>query len=297
MRKSFDRELTELNEEVRLMGSMVDYSMQQTQEALANHDFHLASIIRKADIGINSAEKRVEQLCVRLLALQQPVASDLRYITSCIRLVADLERIGDQCADICEIMTTYPESFKALATPQQLLDMFTDARTMLRKAISSFLEENVEEARYVVEMDDRVDLGFSDTVRHMCQVILDKNELVTQATDYMFMAKYIERMADHATNIAEWAIYAETANLPNVFNSSKDEEAIREFLQRAEAYGKASHDEQIEMLEQQHSQKTEYDHDDLNDPMMPGIGRRVLSGVDKDNERIFPNDEDEKKKD
>lgn len=287
MRRSFDRELAELSEEVRLMGSMVDYSMQQTQVALAEHDFYLASIIRKADIGINAAEKRIEQLCIRLLALQQPIASDLRHITSSIRMVADLERIGDQCADICEILCTYPESFEHLKTPHRLITMLTDARKMLRDAMKAFLEFDVEAAESVRTADDKVDLGFSETVREMCQVILDHNVLVTQATDYMFMAKYIERMADHATNIAEWAIYAATAELPHTVDESKDREAIRAFLDRAEAYGRAGGDYDLVKLEEKDSFRKEEEAvgEVSHDPMMPGIGRRVLGGIDPEDKR------------
>lgn len=209
MRYEYVRELRELNVELSEMGTMVDRTMQDTLSALRMQDRVLAKRIYRNDAKINAQESKIEHMCFNLIALQSPMASDLRAITATLKAVTDLERTGDQCADICEIMLTY-NGGPAMETPQIIYRMMEKARAMFADALDSFMRKDVELAREVCERDDEVDALFSQAVLEMSRILQQSQNLVSQATDYMFIAKYIERMADHATNIAEWAIYVVT---------------------------------------------------------------------------------------
>lgn len=209
MRSVFDRELRDLLNDIGSMGTRVDRIMGDTIKALKDHDFVLAKEIFENDHYINAMENKVERNCFTLIALQQPIATDLRRITASLKVVTDIERVADQCADICEIMMTYPD-FHAMKTPPLLIKMFDKAREMFVSAIDSFMQMDVELARDVAAMDDQVDDMFSRAILDFTQQLQSNTNLTTQATDYMFIAKYIERIGDHATNIAEWAAYQAT---------------------------------------------------------------------------------------
>lgn len=209
MRTEFNKELRELHIGLSEMGTMVDRVMMDTLTVLRTHDTTLAREIYRGDVKINSKESRIEQMCFSLIALQQPLASDLRSITATLKVVTDLERIGDQCADICEILLTYGQS-SMMPTPQVIFRMMEKARAMFADAVDSYLRRDVDLAKDVAERDDEVDELFSKAVLEMSALLQEQSNMISQATDHMFMAKYIERMADHATNVAEWAIYLVT---------------------------------------------------------------------------------------
>lgn len=217
MRSQFTRELRELSVELSEMGAMVDRVMLDTLSALRNQDLMLARRIYRNDYKINAQESKIEQMCFNLIALQQPMASDLRAITAALKAVTDLERTGDQCADICEILLTNPGSRK-MPVPQIISRMMEKARDMFAGALDSFLRRDADLARDVCERDDEVDELFSRAILELSQVLQDDRNMVSQATDYMFIAKYVERMADHATNIAEWAIYTVTGSYKDLNN-------------------------------------------------------------------------------
>lgn len=209
MRMEYTRELRELHIALSEMGTMVDRVMLDTLTVLRTHDTTLARDVYRGDSKINAKESRLEQMCFSLIALQQPMASDLRAITATLKVITDLERIGDQCADICEILLTYGQS-DMMQTPQVIFRMMEKARAMFGDALDSYMRKDIELARDVAERDDEVDALFSKSVLEMSQLLQEHQNMVSQATDHMFMSKYIERMADHATNIAEWAIYLVT---------------------------------------------------------------------------------------
>ena len=221
-RKAFDQELRNLQSRIGSMGVQVDEVIGDTIKALKNHDLELARYVFQHDNAINASQNNIEQMCFNLIALQQPIAADLRLITSILKMVTDVERIGDQCADICEIMATYPD-FTNMKTPPDIINMFMIAREMFNGAIDSFMRRDLEEAERVIKRDDEVDNYFSRVVLDMSRVLSNDHTLVSQATDYMFIAKYIERIADHAVNIAEWTIYAATGEQGKPFAQHPDE--------------------------------------------------------------------------
>ncbi|NJP40335.1 phosphate signaling complex protein PhoU [Oscillospiraceae bacterium HV4-5-C5C] len=210
-RQAFDKELESLFSSIGALGAKVEQIMDDTIRALRIHDVDLARRIFTQDPDINAAQNNIEQFCVNLIALQQPIASDLRGITATLKMLTDIERIADQCADICEIMSTYPE-FVNMPTPAPVLRMFEVAREMFSAAIDSFMRRDAALANQVRHRDDEVDTQFSNVILEMSQLLQEDRTQVSQATDYMFVAKYIERMGDHATNIAEWTLYAITGN-------------------------------------------------------------------------------------
>lgn len=214
-RNVFDEELTRLNSDMAEMGRRIDAIMQGTLNTLKNMDIPMAKSIFPQDMEINTMEKSIERSCMNLLALQQPLARDLRVITATLKAITDMERISDQCADICEILSTVAGMSRLKASPR-LIQMFEKAREMVAGAVDAYIRRDKEAAAAVCATDDEVDAMFSAAVLELCGQITRDNAAVPEHVDFMFIAKYIERMADHATNIAEWAIFIVTGVHPNL---------------------------------------------------------------------------------
>lgn len=216
-REAFDRELEYLFKNIGILGTQVEKIMEDTIRALKTRDLVLAKEIYENDPQINASQNSIEQFCVNLIALQQPIAGDLRGITATLKMLTDIERTADQCADICEIMATYPE-FIQTDTPAGILQMFEIAKEMFSGSIDAFIRKDIELAAAIVDRDDEVDNLFSRMILELSNIMQENQNLVSQATDYMFVAKYIERMGDHSVNIAEWTIYASTGEHKNMTN-------------------------------------------------------------------------------
>ena len=152
---------------------------------------------------------------MNLIALQQPIARDLRTIAACLKILTDIEREGDQCADICEILLVGELNNNSLAT-NHVVQMLEAARNMFRKAMDVFISRDVEAARAVCDSDDEVDAMFSRIILEVCNIISENPQNVMREVDLLFITKYIERIGDHATNIAEWVIYMETGVHPDM---------------------------------------------------------------------------------
>ena len=196
-RNIFDQELERLNADLAEMGRRVDNLMQGTISCLKSMDVQTAGAFFSRDADINAREKSIEQSCMNLIALQQPLARDLRTITATLKIITDMERIADQCTDICEILSTV-SGLAAMVPSPRMIQMFDRAREMFCGA------------------DDEVDAMFSKTILELCGQISRESAAVPENVDFMFIAKYIERIADHATNIAEWAVFVETGVHPNL---------------------------------------------------------------------------------
>ena len=212
MRNRFDRQLLELNNELIEMGSLIEKAIEMAIAALVKQDVERAGDAIKFDEEINHQEKEIESLCMKLLLQQQPVARDLRLISAALKMITDMERIGDHAADISEMTilmagSTYEKSEIDIELVKEMAKETTD---MVIKSVDAFVNKDLELARLVIKQDDVVDELF-DHFKH--QLILKINENVKngeQATDMLLVAKYFERIGDHATNIAEWVIYSIT---------------------------------------------------------------------------------------
>jgi phosphate transport system protein len=214
-RKLFDRELTDLISQMTDMGNMVDERIEGTITALRTMDIAKATEVANSDNEIDQTEHRIEKLCMNLIAMQQPIASDLRVIASCLKILTDIEREADQCADICEILTAAELNTNSLAVTHAV-QMLEASHEMFRSAMNVFLSRDVEAAREVCRRDDYVDGMFSKIILEVCGIITQNPQNVMREVDLLFISKYIERMGDHATNIAEWVIYMETGNHPDL---------------------------------------------------------------------------------
>ena len=213
MRNRFDRELVRLNNELIEMGSMIEKSIETAVKAMVNQDVELANRVIESDDEIDQQERQIEDLCLKLLLQQQPVAKDLRLISSALKMVTDMERIGDHATDISEITIALADKsyIKKLEHIQQ---MAKETMIMLVKSIEAFVNKDIEESDSVIERDDVVDDLFSKVKTELVQMIHENVDVGEQATDLLMVAKYLERIGDHATNISEWVIFSITGTHP-----------------------------------------------------------------------------------
>lgn len=214
-RKIFDREIANLISQMTDMGNTIDQRIEETIAALRTMDLKKAADVANSDNEIDQMEHNIEKLCMNLIALQQPLASDLRVIAACLKILTDMEREADQCADICEILTIGELNTNSLAIAH-VVQMMEAAREMFRNAMDVFLSRDLEAAREVCLSDDNVDSMFAKIILEVCGIITENPSNVMREVDLLFISKYVERMGDHATNIAEWVIYMETGVHPDL---------------------------------------------------------------------------------
>jgi phosphate transport system protein len=208
-RHHFDKELEELHHELIRMGSMVEESIENAIYALKKQDIELAKKVLDNDDAIDAQEKKIERICLMLIARQQPLAKDLRVISTALKIITDMERIADHSSDICEI--TLRMANERYVKP--LIDiplMAEKAKQMVNKAIDAYVKRDVELAKEVCASDDAVDELFSKITFEVTSIMRNNSEAVEQCVDFILIAKYLERMADHATNIGEWVIFSVT---------------------------------------------------------------------------------------
>ena len=207
MRSKFDEQLQELNNEMIEMGRMIVQSIAMAIEGLTNKDEKLAKQIMEGDTEIDRAQKRIESICFQLLIRQQPVARDLRVVTAAMKMVTDMERIGDHAADISE-MTILMGRGSRIGDFSHISRMSSETMRMLNHSIEAYVEKDREKAREVILQDDIVDELFDQVKRDIIGLIRRNPGDGEEATDLLMVAKYFERIGDHATNIAEWVIYS-----------------------------------------------------------------------------------------
>lgn len=210
MRNEFSRQLNLLSREMTEMGNMCKAAIEQAMEALFSGDMDAAKNVILGEEQIDQKEKDIESLCMKLLLRQQPVASDLRTISAALKMISDMERIGDQSEDIAEIV----EYMEADAIPQEenLKSMAQRTVDMVIHSIEAFVVCDESMASEVIEADDEVDDYFLKVKEDLIIMIADSPEEGGLYIDLMMIAKYLERIADHATNIAEWVVYGITGS-------------------------------------------------------------------------------------
>ena len=209
MRNRFDQQLELLNEQLIHMGELCEVAIGKATTALKEGSMEQAEEVRIADEEIDQAETDIERLCLRLLLQQQPVARDLRQISAALKMITDMERVGDQASDIAEIIITEKKS-EAQDIPM-IIKMSEAAAKMVRDSVNAYVEKDLELSRAVIEYDDVVDEMFEENKKQLIDYI-SKNggEGGREAIDLIMVAKYLERIADHATNIAEWVEFSIT---------------------------------------------------------------------------------------
>ena len=206
MRNKFDAMLNQLNTEVMVMGEMIQSAIQSAVTAFLAQDAETAKIIMDGDEEADSQQKRIENLCFQLLIQQQPVARDLRMITAAMKMVTDMERIGDQAADISEltiIMSDCPYNLKQ----DTIRKMAGETILMLMHALEAYVEKDMDKAKEVIDHDNIVDQLFLAVKAELIDVMKNFPEYEEHAADLLMVNKYLERIGDHACNIAEWVIF------------------------------------------------------------------------------------------
>ena len=216
MRNRFDEQLSLLNHELLEMGALVESAIRSATTALVNQDVEAALASIAADKDVDQAERDIESLCLKLLLQQQPVARDLRLISSALKMITDMERIGDQASDISEIVI-YLSSEPYIKQLEHLPLMAERAIRMVTAALDAYVRKDVKLALEVMEMDDEIDSLFTTVKDELITLIRGDAAAGSQAIDLLMIAKYYERIGDHAQNIAEWVEYALTGRHKGVF--------------------------------------------------------------------------------
>ncbi|MCL2254428.1 MAG: phosphate signaling complex protein PhoU [Lachnospiraceae bacterium] len=208
MRKQFDKQLAELNGKLVEMGQIVEEAIANANKALIERDTLLAKQIINSDDEIDNMEKEIESLCLKLIVKQQPVASDLRLVSAVLKILTDVERIGDHASDISEIITMIDgEYIKKL---EDIPKMAVLTQKMVNLSIDAFVKKDAELAKKVIASDDEVDDLFVAVKDELITIINGNPKNGDQAIDLIMIAKYFERIGDHAVNIAEWVIFSLT---------------------------------------------------------------------------------------
>lgn len=210
MRSKFDEQLGKLNREMITMGALCESAIANSAKALVDGDIHMAEQVPELAARIDDKEREIEAMCLKLLLQQQPVATDLRVISSALKMITDMERIGKQSADIAEIVTL--KNIKDTDDTGDIHDMAVAVINMVTDSIDAFVKKDADTARKVIDCDDQVD-RFFDNIKKMLIVHFGTPECDSEyAIDLLMVAKYLERIGDHAVNIANWVLFSITGN-------------------------------------------------------------------------------------
>ena len=207
MRNKFDMQLELLNEQLTRMGELCELAINRVTKALVEGNLEQAKKVMAADEEIDQMEKDIERLCLKLLLQQQPVARDLRQISAALKMITDMERIGDQTADIAEIIIS--AGMSEAGDVKKIEEMSAGVARMVNDSVTAYVERDLELARKVMEADDNIDRLFDDIRGSIINLIAEGNR-GEQGVDLIMIAKYLERIGDHATTLAEWVEFSIT---------------------------------------------------------------------------------------
>lgn len=208
-RKTFEEELTDLHDTLTKMCSIVEGMIGNAVTALKTLDRKLGAAVSEADREVDDLEIAIEKKCMRILLKQQPVAKDLMMVTTALKVITDVERIGDQAADIGEIVRSYPD-LKLFKEPEYIARMGDLAVAMIHQSVEAFLNESVGGADMVIHADDEMDSLFNQTKQDLIDSMVKDSTLADQAIELLMVAKYLEKIGDYAVNVSEWAKYLVT---------------------------------------------------------------------------------------
>lgn len=208
MRNRFDEQLTQLNRELIEMGALCEDAISLASESLLKNDRDLAVKVGPLDSEIDRKERTIESLCLKLLLQQQPVARDLRQISAALKMITDMQRIGDQAEDIAEIIRS--NDVRPAGNSELLHDMADATIKMVTESVDAFVKKDIAIAKKVIDDDDIVDNYFDQMKQKLITGIAKDPANGEYAIDIMIIAKYFERIGDHAVNIAEWVIFSVT---------------------------------------------------------------------------------------
>lgn len=240
MRSRLDRQLDEMKQNLIEMGSCCENCIGQValtlQDIAATESTELSeknrqmiNKIYESDAEIDKLERLIESECLRLLLEQQPVARDLRYISSALKMISDLERIGDQCSDIADIAEyLYGKDQDGMESAIRIQDMASATMRMVTRAVESFIQKDLTLAKSVQESDDVVDNMFDEIKKEIVELIAKYPDRGEMMLDFLMVAKYFERIGDHATNVAEWVEFSITSERPVMTKYTFDQKTMEE---------------------------------------------------------------------
>lgn len=214
-RSLFEKQLSQLHADVEEMGLTVEKTYDKLFEALGNKYKEEVAAVLKSDRIINDMQRRIEASCLSLITKQQPVAKDLRLVTAALKVVTDIERIGDHCSDIAELLlrlelkelSVYSEHMKA---------MIEETKKLEHAAVDAFVNRDIDAAKKVIAGDDVVDELFAKVVKDLIEYLKKGTMNADECIDVLMIAKYLEKIGDHAVNIGEWEIFQETGVIDEV---------------------------------------------------------------------------------
>ena len=209
MRSNFDKQLDTLNAQLTEMSNLVENAIECTTQGLVFADRKKAEMAVEYDAEVDAMEKDIEKLCVKLLLLQQPIAKDLRQVSAALKMITDMERIGDQARDISELFLC--AEYTVTINPDGVISqMATATMKMVHDVVESFVKKDIAAAERVIAFDDVIDNLYDKAKRELISRIKQEKEDVNFLVDLLSIAKYFERIGDHTTNIAEWVIFSIT---------------------------------------------------------------------------------------
>lgn len=212
LRSQFDAELNNMHVDLDRMCHLVIQAIENCVTAFKNQDFDLAKEIIENDKAINNVERAIESKCLALILKQQPVASDLRDVSTALKVVTDLERIGDQSADIAELILEIDEQNSFLMV-EHIPAMANIAIKMVTKALNAFHEHDVVKAKEVKKTDQEMDRLFDNVKNELIKIVKEDKDNVDLSIHFLMIAKYFERIGDHVVNICEWIEFSQTGRL------------------------------------------------------------------------------------
>ena len=219
-RANFENELKALHIEIINMGSYVETAIDDSVKSFKNNDFELCKTIIENDKTVDEMEKTIESKCLWLIAREQPIASDLRKITTALKIITDMERIGDHAVDIAELTMRLKSARRGtdkntFSDSSHIHQMAAAAIEMVRNAVTSYVNYDLPLAHKTEEKDDQVDEYFNLIKQELVQIFKNQSQNMDSAIDFLLIAKYLERIADHAVNICEWVQFSQTGKHKN----------------------------------------------------------------------------------
>ena len=214
-RMNFTNDMRELKHELAEMGGMAEEAIEKVIRALKNKNPDLATSVIHGDRALNDMERTIESRCLELMLKQQPVAKDLRSVSTALKVVTDMERIGDHAADIAELALR-SNNIEELSNNQDILQMAKEAQEMVRDAVEAFILLDLERAKEIMKRDDVIDQLFDKAKTDVIEFAKNDRSKVDLAIDIMMITKYLERIGDHAVNICEWTEFQATGSVKHV---------------------------------------------------------------------------------
>lgn len=212
MRKKFDQELEAVKENLAKMGLLCEQGIEMAIEYIEKPDQKLETSISETEQEIDDMERQIESQCLKLFMREQPVASDLRAVSAAMRMISDLERIGDHAEDIAEVAKYLNEDGSPAGSMNELREMSRAASAMVRNAVEAYAKKDLDLANQVAASDDVVDSYFEKIKRDIATQISENVESAQHGLDSLMVAKYLERIGDHSVNLAEWVRFMITGN-------------------------------------------------------------------------------------